>query len=86
MTDNNQKLKKKQKLRNNEYYNMQAELDTLYAQSKSGYTLESYMILSLMKEILSWPSEISKRITEAKQVGRMVIPFLILGKKILQLL
>ena len=37
MTDNNQKLKKKQKLRNNEYYNIQAELDTLYAQSKSGY-------------------------------------------------
>ncbi|QWU06386.1 group II intron reverse transcriptase/maturase [Heyndrickxia coagulans] len=37
MTDNNQKLKKKQKLRNNEYYNMQAALDTLYAQSKNGY-------------------------------------------------
>ncbi|OZI10996.1 group II intron reverse transcriptase/maturase [Bacillaceae bacterium SAS-127] len=38
MTDNNQKLKKKQKLRNNEYYDFQEELDTLYAQSKNGYT------------------------------------------------
>lgn len=37
MTDNNQKLKKKQKLRNNEYYNVQEVLDTLYTQSKNGY-------------------------------------------------
>lgn len=37
MTDNNQKLKKKQKLRNNEYYDFQEVLDTLYAQSKNGY-------------------------------------------------
>ncbi|MEC2075038.1 group II intron reverse transcriptase/maturase [Metabacillus fastidiosus] len=37
MTDNNQKLKKKQELRNNEYYDYQAELDKLYAQSKAGY-------------------------------------------------
>lgn len=35
MTTNKQKLKKKQHLRNNEYYDMQEEFDKLYEQSKN---------------------------------------------------
>ena len=34
---NDRKLKKKQLLRNNEYYNMQSVFDDLYSKSKQGY-------------------------------------------------
>lgn len=45
------KLKKKQKLRNNEYYNLQNIFDKLYEDSKIIKNLKIFMILLLVKVI-----------------------------------
>lgn len=44
------KLKKKQKLRNNEYYDMQYEFDKLYRSAQKGYKFNNLMSLIMSKE------------------------------------
>lgn len=43
-------VKKKQKLRNNEYYNLQETFDQLYAKSKRNYTFTKLMDLITSRE------------------------------------
>ena len=43
-------VKKKQKLRNNEYYNLQETFDSLYAKSKRNYIFTSLMDLITSQE------------------------------------
>ena len=47
---NDTKLKKKQLLRNNEYYNMQCIFDNLYYKSKNGYNFTKLVEIISMKE------------------------------------
>ena len=47
---NDRKLKKKQLLRNNEYYNMQSVFDDLYSKSKQGYNFTKLVELISTKE------------------------------------
>ena len=44
------KTKKKQKLRNNEYYDIQEMLDTLYEQSKEGKTFHKLVEIITRRE------------------------------------
>ncbi|MDO4534622.1 MAG: group II intron reverse transcriptase/maturase [Clostridium perfringens] len=62
-------LKKKQKLRNNEYYNMQDTVDSLYKASKNGYKFTELMKFITSEENILLAYRNIKRNSGSKTVG-----------------